>query len=200
VWQAIRRDAARGEAGPPGQSAQSGPSRQAPARGAAPASSPRTAAPSIKLQPIEMNLVSLCGDHPGLLADLPDELLDHLGDPVLAEMLREGREMAKEGDVSAHQLVELAPPELRPAVVQAALSGLFSRLDQPAVALEDIGKELRVRSLQREEKEIKDLLRRATADQDNERLQALMRRLMEIQQTPELRSRKRDPHSPSGLT
>lgn len=190
VWQALQRD---------GQPRQGRPAQPngAPAPQAPPRPAPQIK--PLKLQPLESNLVALCGDHPQLLGSLSDELLDGIADQVLSEMLREGREMAQEGEVSTHQLIELSPPELRAAVAQAALSGLFARLPQPEVALQDIGRELRVRNLQRELKEIQELLRRAAADQDLERKQVLMKRLVELQQMPELRSRKRDPYTPSGL-
>ncbi|MCS6914031.1 MAG: DNA primase [Myxococcales bacterium] len=136
---------------------------------------------ALRLDPIELQLVALCGDHPHLCASLPDDLLDRLSEPALGELLREARELGKAGEMSAHQLVELAPPELRGAVARAALGGQFAQLQQPETVLSTICAQLRIRAIEREEKELLSSLGQAQRAQDEQRVKDLLKRILDLQ-------------------
>ena len=166
--------------------------RQGPSPGPPPGPPPREATPPpraaasppqapLSYQSYEADLLALCGDHPRLFGLLGDDLLDRLDDPVLAEALREARDLAQGGEPpDARQLIELCPQEIRPAVASAALSGKFSKSENPEVALNEIGARIRARFVQRELIDLNRALARACKAGDQRSIQELSLRMQEL--------------------
>jgi len=123
------------------------------------------------------NLLALCGDHPQLLAQLPEETLGYIDSPILSELLREARDLACSGEVvSTEKLIELAPQEAQRAVATVAMSGKFIGIEQPEAELLRICRDLRVSAIQREVIDLqKALVRMNKAGQESSKLELLGR-------------------------
>ncbi|MFO0577235.1 MAG: DNA primase [Polyangia bacterium] len=151
------------------------PPSRSPSATASPGA-PTGALPS-RLATLARNLLALCGDHPRLLAQLPDDVLVALDSPLLEELLREARDLALAGEpVTVDQMLELAPPEARPQVAAAALSGKFIHTESPDEALRSLCRDLRAQAIQREVLDLqKALVRMNKAGQESSKQQVLLR-------------------------
>lgn len=177
VWQHIRRTHMAPHASTP-------PSVRPPER--VTSAPPRAASrpergPVRALEPTEGALMSLLADHPQLFAQLQEEFLGQISDPVIAEILREAKDIFQSGEpIGGPQLVDLSPQEMRDAVASAVMAGRFSKSENPARAMEEICATLRSRAAQRELNELNQALARAYKAGDQERVQELLLRMQEL--------------------
>ncbi len=115
---------------------------------------------------VEHRLLALCADHPELLQAVPEDVLGLL-DLSVAELLREARDLARTEVLTAARLVELAPTELRPAVVAAAL-------DNPSEVFQQAVRSLRAAALAQQLTAVTAALREAEEAKDQVRVADLM--------------------------
>lgn len=131
----------------------------------------------------EFGLVSLIADHPELLTQLHEEVLDRFENPVLSELLREAREEAKDGKLPGiEKLIELSPEEFRRDVAEAALSGKFLNLEHPENELTRISRHIRARAIQREVHDLTQQLIRTQRFGETEARKSLCQRIQELNQ------------------
>lgn len=128
-----------------------------------------------------LNLLALCGDHPRLVGLLSEEVLDSVDSPVLSELLREARDLAQSGEaLSVGKLIDLAPPELRPQVATAALSGNFLHTEHPERTLAQFSREIRTAAIEREVQDLTRLLGRLSREQNETQRHDTYRRIQEL--------------------
>ena len=127
------------------------------------------------------SLLSLCGDHPSLIAHIPSQVIDQLGHPVLSELLQEVQHQIQETkQEDASFLIQLAPPEMKNEVASAVFAGTFTKVADPKRALDGLCHTLHIRYLRRELLELKRTLAEALNQKDQVRVADLSVRIQTI--------------------
>lgn len=133
--------------------------------------------------PIARDLVALLGDHMVLLPAVPDDVLDRMQHPVVADVLREAKhQYAVLGTLHPMDLVEMSPVEIRSAVASAIFSGTFKSVEDPQRALLGICRSVRALSFRKELDEIKEKMALAYQQKNQQQILELSKRMKELVQ------------------
>ena len=139
--------------------------------------------PLATAEPLERLLLALLADHPVLWPTLSDQVLDSIESPLLSELIQQAHGESNAGTpMTVHRLLELAPAEAQAQVAEIILAGRFSQTDSPHKELEQIGRQLRARAIQREVKDLTHRLVHVQRSGDPENTQAIYRRIQQLNQ------------------
>ena len=127
------------------------------------------------------NLLGLLADHPELWDRLSDDVLAAVPHPVLAELLREARDLCHSGEiVSVETILNMCPVELRAPVAAAMLQGRFTSAQHPDELLTRMSAELRAQAIVREVSDLQRALQRQTRTGEQENRLQLLSRIQDL--------------------
>lgn len=133
--------------------------------------------------PIARDLVALLGEHMVLLPRVPEDVLDRMQHPEVADVLREAKhQYSVRGELQPMDLIEMSPVEMRSAVASAIFSGTFKTVEDPQRALAGICRSVRARFFRKELDEIKEKMALAYRQKNQAQIIELSSRMRELVQ------------------